>query len=144
MEPDLGGYLDAQARLRAGLGRDVPFFIPTPTEWPTDVPTDSAGVPIDPSVAPLASGVIVREVRCSVASRPARGTLQPPADDSPIGLRDHAHLLLAMSYEKYVACGIEEATEAELFDRRYKIEARQLDQVGPGEPQRALIFLEKM
>ena len=141
--PNLEGYAEAQANLRARLGRDVPFFIPTPTEWPSGVPVDAQGVPIDPSVAPLASGFASATVRCSVASRPVAGALTAPSEGTPLGIRDHSSLLLVMSKTEYDENGIAGATEAELFARRYKIEAREPDQVGPGDPQRMLIFVEK-
>lgn len=141
--PDLEGYVDAQERLRAKLGRDVPFFTPTPTVWPSNVPLDAEGVPLDPSVQPLSSGFASASVRCSVASHPVGGGLAAPASDTPIGIKDFSNLVLSMSKSDYDTYAIAQAVEAELFDRRYKIEAREPDQIGPGEAQRVLIFVEK-
>lgn len=142
--PDLEGYENAQALLRASLGQDVPFFIPTATVWPEGVPTDAQGIPIDPSVAPLASGFASAVVRCSVANRPGRGNMTPPKEDEPIGIGSSSHLLLVMSKTEFDNNAIEDATEAEVFGKPYKIEVVQSDQVGGGAVQRMLIFVEKM
>lgn len=142
--PDLEGYKDAQARLRANFGQAVPFFIPTPTVWPPGVPTDENGVPLDPEVAPLASGFVTASGRCNVTSRPIVRTLEMPTTASPIGLKDRSRLVLIADHDEFVANGLDAAVMAEVFERRYKIEAIESDQVGPGKIQRKLVFVEKM
>lgn len=144
--PDLAGYERAQVNLRARLGQDVPFFIPTATVWPPGVPVDDDGVPIDPSVHPLASGFASASVRCSVANRPIRGQgmLIPQTTDTAIGIESHSMLLLVMGKDQFDENGIDNATECEVFKERYKIEDAQPDQVGPGEVQRMQLFVERM
>lgn len=141
-EPDIAGYAEAQALLRAKFGRPVPFFIPTPTVWPGGIPVDAQGTPIDPTVAPLASGFASATVNCNVAAKPAHGQFVAPATDGPLGLVDHRSLVLIMDFADYAA--VAEATEAEVFGRRYKVETAQPDQVGGTDPQRYLVFVEKM
>jgi hypothetical protein len=144
--PDLEGYEEAQANLRAQLGQVVPFFIPTATVWPPGVPLDAAGEPIDPSIPPLASGYASAAVTCSVANRPIRGQgmLIPQTEDVAIGIASHSMLLLIMSKAEFDDNGIDAATQCEVFGKRYKIEAVQPDQVGPGPVQRMQIFVERM
>ena len=143
MSADLEGYKTAQALLRAEMGQDVPFFIPTPTVWPPGVPRDAQGTPLDPSVAPLASGFASAMVRCSVANRPARGAMTAPKEDTAIGIGPSSHLLLVMSKDEYDDNGIDDATWAQVYGVPYKIEVTQPDQVGGGDVQRMLIFVEK-
>lgn len=143
-EPDFGGYLQAQALLRAKAGRVVPFFIPQPTVWPEGTPLGLDGEALDPTVAPLASGFASAGVVCSVASRPARGAMQPAADHSQVGIMPTNHVLLACGMDDYEAAGLGAATQLETFGIRYKIESAIPDQIGPGPPQRMLIFGERM
>lgn len=144
--PDLEGYVAAQANLRAKLGQVVPFFTPTTTVWPPGVPLGDSGEPIDPAVAPLASGFASAAVTCSVANRPIRGQgmLIPQTEDVAIGIASHSMLLLVMSKDDFDDNGIEAAIQCEVFGKRYKIEAAQPDQLGPGEVQRMQIFVERM
>jgi hypothetical protein len=142
--PDLEGYKNAQARLRAQFGQDVPFFTPTPTTWPGGIPTDEAGVPLDPEVQPLASGFASGVLRCNVVSKPILRTLEVPATDAPMGLKDRSKLVLLAGYDEFVAAGVSGATFVEVYGAKYKIEAMLNDQVGNGPTQRKLIFLEKM
>jgi hypothetical protein len=143
--PDLEGYVGAQERLRAQFGQEVPFFTPTTTVWPSGVPVDASGVPIDPSVAPLASGFASAAVTCSVTNRPVRATrLTPPTEDEAIGIMSHSMLLLVMSKKEFDTNAIEDATECEVYEKRYKIESASPDQIGPGEVQRMQIFVERM
>lgn len=146
LEPNLEGYLDAQSRLRAAMGQVVPFFTPTASVWPPGTPLADNGEPIDPAVAPLASGFASAAVTCSVANRPIRGQgmLIPQTQDVAIGIAAHSMLLLVMSKEDFDNNDIEEATQCEVFDKRYKIEAAQPDQLGPGKPQRMQLFVERM
>jgi hypothetical protein len=142
-EPDVAGYVAGQARLRAKLGQCVPFFLPTPTEWP-DVPMGQNGAPLDPTVAPLASGFQTVSFMCSVAHRPARGAMQPAAEHSQIGIEPTSHILVACGRDQYVEGELDRAVKLEAFATMYKIESAIDDQVGPGEPQRKLIFGERM
>jgi hypothetical protein len=141
-EPDIAGYAEAQALLRAKFGREVPFFTPTPTTWPPGVPTDAQGTPLDPTVAPLASGFASGTVNCNVAAKTATGDLAAPVIDGPIGLVDQRSLVLIMDFADFA--GVEDATQAELFSKRYKVVDAQPDQVGGVDPQRYLVFVEKM
>jgi len=142
--PDLDGYVGAQERLRAKFGQVVPFFTPTTTVWPPGVPVDASGVPIDPSVPPLASGFASAAVTCSVANRPVHARLSAPTEDEAIGIVSRSMLLLVMSKEEFDTNSIEDATECEVYDHRYKIESVMPDQLGPGEVQRMQIFVERM
>lgn len=141
-EPDIGGYADAQALLRAKFGRDVPFFTPTPTTWPEGVPTDLSGRPLDPTVAPLASGFASGSVNCNVAAKTATGDLGAPVTDGPLGAVDRRSLVLIMDEADFAA--VAGATQAEVFGSRYKVVDDQPDQVGGGDVQRHLVFVEKM
>lgn len=142
--PDIEGYDNAQALLRAEFGQDVPFFTPTPTVWPGGVPTDEQGRPLDPEVRPLASGFASGVVRCNVASRPVQRTLEVPATHGPVGIKDRSRVVLIAGHADYVKAGVEGATECEVFGDRYKVEGAIDDQVGPGPVQRKLIFVEKL
>jgi hypothetical protein len=141
-EPDIAGYAEAQALLRAKFGRPVPFFTPTPTTWPEGHPTDSQGRPLDPTVLPLASGFASGVVNCNVAAKTATGDLSAPIEDGPLGAIDHRSLILIMDEPDFAA--IAAATECEVFGSRYKVADDQPDQVGGADPQRHLIFVEKM
>jgi hypothetical protein len=141
-DPDIAGFAEAQATLRAKFGRPVPFFTPIPTVWPTDVPADAQGVPLDPTVAPLASGYSTVVASASIASRPVQGNLAPAAEDGPIGIVDARDLLLIMEPADFEQ--VEGATECEIFRARYKITDTKPDQLGGEDVQRYLIFTEKM
>jgi len=143
-EPDFDGYLEAQALLRAKAGRPVPFFIPEPSEWPPNTPMGLNGEPLDPTTLPLASGFASAVVTCSVAQKPARGAMQPQAEHTEIGVEPLSHILLACSVADYDAASLDDATQLETFGTRYKIESAVPDQIGPGPPQRMLIFAERM
>lgn len=138
----IAGYAAAQARLRAKFGRDVPFFTPTPTVWPEDAPKDLQGRPLDPMVEPLASGFASAAVNCNVAAKTATGDFSAPIEDGPLGVVDHRSLVLIMDEADFPT--IEAATEAEVFDARYKVVDAQPDQLGGDEVQRHLVFVEKM
>lgn len=141
-DPTIAGYAAAQALLRAKTGRQVPFFTPLATVWPEGVPSDSEGAPLDPQVAPLASGFASGAVLCSVAHRPVAGSLDAPVIDSPIGLMDDSSLVLITGPEEFEE--VKDATECEVFDSRYKIMDVKSDQIGGDVVQRKLIFVEKM
>lgn len=141
------GYVDAQVRLRAKFGKDCTFFSPTPTTWPPGTPLNLNGDPLDPSVTPLASGVASASVRCSVVSRPILRTLEaPPMINAPVGLKDHANLVVIMSRQEFEDNELENATTVEIFDQLYKIVAAINDNTAGGdEPyQRKLLFVEKL
>lgn len=142
--PDFDGYLEAQALLRAKAGRPVPFFTPLPKEWPEGTQLGLNGEPLDPTVQPLASGFASASVICSVSSRPARGAMQPAAEHSEIGILPTSHIMLGTSVAEYDEAELWAATELETFATRYKIESAVPDQIGPGPPQRMLIFGERM
>lgn len=141
-DPTIAGYAAAQALLRAKTGRQVPFFTPEATVWPEGVPTDSQGRPLDPTVAPLASGFASGSILCNVAHRPVTGSLDAPVIDSPIGLMDDSSLVLITGPEEHET--VKDATECEVFGKRYKIMDDKPDQIGGEEVQRVLIFVEKM
>jgi hypothetical protein len=141
-DPDIAGYAEAQATLRAKFGRPVPFFIPQPTVWPTNVPVDAQGVPLDPTVAPLASGFTTVVASASIASRPVAGNLAPVVEDGPLGIVDERDLMLIVEPEDFPT--VEDATQCEIFDTRYKITDSKPDQLGGADVQRYLIFAEKM
>ena len=141
-DPDIAGFAEAQATLRAKFGRPVPFFIPQPTVWPTNVPADAQGAPLDPTVAPLASGFTTVVASASVASRPVQGNLAPAEEDGPIGIIDERDLLLIVEPDTFPL--VEDATECQIFGSRYKITNAKPDQLGGADVQRYLIFTEKM
>lgn len=141
-DPTIAGYAAAQARLRAKTGRQVPFFTPTETVWPEDVPTDSEGRPLDPTVVPLASGFASGAILCNVAQRPVAGSLDAPVVDSPVGIMDDSSLVLITGPEEWAE--VKDATECEVFEHRYKIMDEKPDQIGGEKVQRILIFVEKM
>lgn len=143
-EPDFGGYNQAQALLRAKAGRPVPFFLPEQSAWPPDTPMGLNGEPLDPTVQALASGFASAVVTCSVAQRPARGAMQPQAQHSEVGVVPLSHILLACSVADYDQASLDDATRLETFGVMYKIESAVPDQIGPGPPQRMLIFAERM
>lgn len=142
MEPDIAGYEAAQANLRAKMGREVPFFTPTPTVWPEDIPVDAEGRPLDPTVAPLASGFASAAVNCNVAVRSTHGLqYEAPQLDGPIGKVGYRSVMLIMDAGDFPT--VKDATECEVFGRRYKIEADRPDQVGGANIQRWLVFAEE-
>lgn len=141
-DPDLVGYEEAQVTLRAKFGRPVPFFIPQETVWPDNVPKDAQGTPLDPTVAPLASGFTTVVASASVASRPVQGNLAPVVEDGALGIVDERDLMLIMEPTAYVT--VEDATQCEVFGRRYKVTTSKPDQLGGDKAQRYLVFVEKM
>lgn len=144
-EPDFEGYREAQARLRAAAGQEVLFCTPVEPVWPAGTQLGANGEPLDPATEPESGGDFTSStVTCSVANRPARGAMQPPADDAPIGIEPTSHLLLACGKAEYDDADLDDATRAVAMGIRYKIVSAVPDQVGPGDVQRMLIFVERM
>lgn len=68
--PDLGGFADAQERLRGHFGELVVFLRPPEFEWPADVELDpETGKPYDPMAEPELTAQASGAVRCDVAFR---------------------------------------------------------------------------
>ncbi len=144
-EPDFEGYREAQARLRAAAGQEVLFCTPVAAVWPEGTQLGANGEPLDPATEPESGGGFTGQtVTCSVANRPARGAMEPPADDVPIGIEPTSHLLLACGKGEYDDAELDNATQANVMGVRYKIMSALPDQVGPGDVQRMLIFVERM
>jgi hypothetical protein len=144
-EPDFDGYAEAQARLRAAAGQEVLFCTPEAPTWPPGTQLGANGEPLDPSVEPEAGGDFTSStVTCSVANRPARGALDAPAVEAAIGIEPTSNLLLVCGKKEYDDAELDDATRAVVMGVRYKISSAVPDQVGPGEVQRMLIFVERM
>jgi hypothetical protein len=145
VEPDLEGFVDAQERKRQALGQEVTFFKPTATVWP-DVPVDEEGVPLDPTVQPLSSGVASASAVVSVVNRPVAGGargIQPHSEETAVGLAERTSLILIIGKPQFDALGLAGAAEAEVFEHLYVVRDKLADQMGPGPTQRMLIFVEK-
>lgn len=146
MEPDLAGFAAAMALKREKFGQDVPFFTPTQTVWPSGIATNLEGVPLDPTVAPLASGFGSAVVRVEVVNRPiaggARG-IKPHAEQEAIGFGETTDLVLLMGIDDYDDNSIEDATDCEVYEGLFTIRDKIPDQMGPGPVQRMIIFAEK-
>lgn len=140
--PDIAGYQAAQERHRASFGRPLAFYTPEAPVWPDDVPKNAQGEPLDPSVQPVSGGGFscVR-VSCVVAAR-SPISHQAPVTDGPLGLIDHRVLMLIAEVADQAT--VEAATQCEIFGSRYKVETVEPDQIAGEEPQRILIFVEKM
>jgi hypothetical protein len=145
VEPDLEGFVAAQERKRQVLGQEVTFFIPTDTVWP-DVPVDEEGVPLDPTTQPLSSGVASASAVVSLVNRPVAGGargIQPHSEETAVGLAERTSVIAIIGKPQYDELGLAGAQEAEVFEALYAVRDKLLDQMGPGPPQRVLIFLEK-
>lgn len=143
MDADLAGFRDAQVRLRAQLGRDVPFFKPTDTTYASGVALDPEnGLPYDPSILPLASGFTSAAVRASVVMPGAA----PTRDDvlmTAIGDIEAGEAALVVAADEYATNDLDVATKVELYGEEYEITQRNLDSIGDGPAHRAIIRVKK-
>lgn len=140
--PDIAGYAAAQERLRAKAGREIPFYTPVAPVWPDDVPKNAQGEPLDPSVEPVSGGGFSSvPVNCNVATR-SPISHEAPVTDGPLGFVEHRSLMLIADLGDQEA--VEGATQCEVFGARYEVKTVEPDQVGGDDPQRLLIFVEKM
>jgi hypothetical protein len=145
VKPDVEGFVAAQERKRQVLGQEVTFFIPTATTWPAGV-KDEEGVPLDPTTQPLSSGVASASAVVSLVNRPVAGGargIQPHSEETAAGLAERTSVIAIISKTAYDALGLAAAAEAEVFESLYAVRDKLPDQMGPGPPQRMLIFLEK-
>lgn len=147
--PDLEGFRDAQAKLRADFGEDIPFFVPSATTWPIGTPIDpESNVPYDPTILPTASGFASASVRSSVVFRPLGLSRRGVADDvkqTEVGRFEAGELALIVGYDDFVANGLDEATEAIVHDERYVINTFDYDRLGedPDGYHRVIIYLDQ-
>jgi hypothetical protein len=145
VEPDLTGFVEAQEDKRRAFGDDISFFFKT-TAWPTGVPTDEEGVPLDPTVRPLLSEESMVRATAEVAHRPVAGGargMKAPSETQPIGNLEQSTLVLILSDAEWTEKELETAFECEVYGRRYVIRDAVPDQMGPGAVQRRLVFVEK-
>lgn len=146
--PDLEGFADAQARLRAGFGEPVPFFAPTGTTYPPGTPVDpESGEPYDPTVLPTASGFASAAVNCNIVSRPmglSRRGIDTDVNTTAIGNLEEGQVVLIVGYDDYhddeLAIDLDDATEFVVHNERYLISQRDDDQLGDGPPMRVLVW----
>jgi len=145
--PDLAGFREAQATLRAQFGEDVPFFKPLPKTWPPGTPLDpETEAPYDPMIAATASGWASAVAKCSVVARPlglSRRGVEFDVNTTAVGVFEEGMIVLICGYEEWHAAGLDDATEVEVHAERYLIAQTEQDQLGPGEPERMLAYCQQ-
>lgn len=146
ISPDLEGFRQASATMRAKLGEDIPFFTPTTTTWDPSVPIDpETGEPYDPTIAPTASGWASAVVRASIVYRPlgmSRRGVEQDIRATAVGRLESGDIVLIVDPDEYEA-ELTEATEAEVHGERYELGQVDYDQMGDGPPHRVLIYGEQ-
>jgi hypothetical protein len=146
-EPDLQGFRDAQATLRAKFGEPVPFFTPQAKTYPPGTPLDpETEEPYDPMILPTASGWAVASATASIVARPlglSRRGVDADIDVTAVGIFEEGTVVLIVGYEEWHAANLDEATECEVHNERYEIVQTEEDQLGPGEPERMLAYCQQ-
>lgn len=146
VEPDVAGFANAQVFLREKLGRDVPFFTPTATVYPSGTAMDpETGRPYDPAILPEASGFTSAVVRCSVVNRPmglSRRGLDDDTRQTAAGILESREANLIVTPADYEDNNLDLATRVRLFDEEYEILQAEQDAVGPGAVQRYIVYLK--
>lgn len=141
--PDFAGFEDAQVRLRAGFGRTVEFFAPTPTTYPAGTRLDpETGRPFDPAIRPLSSGFTQATASGNIVNRPIG-----PGKRGLGGGREATALGLLTDADKVVILGSGDtgaasgATLATIDGEEFKVEDVARDTLGQVE--RTLVFLRR-
>lgn len=143
--PDLTGYREAQVRLVAELGSDVPFFLPTQTTYPEGAILDpESGTPYDPTVLP-SSGFTSATVRCGVAIRPIGLSRRGIADEetlSAFGRFEEGEGVLILPIEDFEDNNIDQATECIVYNERYEISQHDEDGLADFN-HRAIVYIRQ-
>lgn len=143
MEPDLDGFRKAMVNLRETMGRDVPFFTPTPTTWPEGTAIDpQTGEPYDPTIEPISSGFTSAAVRALVVL-PGAGVRADEVIAAAIGEVEEGRGVVVVGLDDWEAHDLEDATQVEIYDERWEIKQSDLDGVGPGAADRVIIHVEQ-
>lgn len=119
VHPDVGGFREAQRRLRAELGVFATFTIPGDPSWPPGTPLDpETGKPHDPFLEPTVPPVDREEiVNCSFVHRPLVA-LDPAA--TPIGAADQGLAALIIDEADYER--IKDATRVQIGPEIYDVQ----------------------
>lgn len=139
MKPDLDGFREASVKLRAELGRDVPFFTPTPTIWPEGTPLDpQTGTPYDPVIQPVASGYASASVRAIVVL-PGANLRADDVIAAAIGEIEEGKAAIVVGRESWDDNNLEDATLVGIYDETWAIVQSDLDGIGPDPADRVII-----
>jgi hypothetical protein len=122
--PDVGGFADAQERLRQALGVDVVFIIPPAQTWPPGTPLDpETNRPYDPFLDPEPNaGDVEITVRCSFVHRPF-ANLDP--ESMPAGFADQGDAALIVPLARYP--DVKAATRVRLGEDTWDVQAFRYD-----------------
>lgn len=143
MEPDLDGFREASVNLRAALGRDVPFFTPTPTTWPPGTPLDpQTGTPYDPVIQPLASGFASASVRAIVVL-PGANLRADEVISAAIGEIEEGKAVVVVGRKSWDDNNLEDATLVGIYDETWEIVQSDLDGIGPDAADRVIIHAQQ-
>lgn len=139
-DPDLGGLVAAQRRLRNKLGRVVKFYTPTDAVYDPSLDPGvfdpDTGVPYDPTIQPISSGFVVASTRASVAFAPLATLRRDELQEQPEGIRSRLNKDLILDVnDSWVASA---ATMFELDGDFWAIVNRQFD--GIGGKQRYIVY----
>lgn len=104
---DVEAFIAAQDQLRAELGSEAQFGVPTTPQWPpgtainpdTDMPYDATLVPVNDEYQTVAVTVLVIEKKGS----PLRAQPDPTNVQSASGLREGMDIILDVAAADYVA-----------------------------------------
>lgn len=141
--PDLEGFRDAQITLREQFSQPVEFFTPTATTWPSGTQIDpETGVPYDPTIAPTASGYST--VTASAEVFRGQGAARTVAEEvaTAIGELETGEAVLAI--DPADLADIQGSDFCEFDGEEWRITAaKDSDAIGPLDPDRVLIWVER-
>lgn len=144
--PDLTGYREAQVKLIAELGNDVPFFLPTTTTYPAEAVLDpETSLPYDPSVLPTSSGFTSASVKCGIAIRPIGLSRRGIADEetlSAFGKFEEGEGVLLVPIADFEENDLADATECEVYNERYEISQHDEDGLA-NVNHRAIVYIRQ-
>lgn len=141
--PDLAGFRDAAVRMRAKMGRDIPFFTPVAGTYPPGTSIDpQTDTPFDPTIQPVGSGMTSQTVRVGVYLQPVPANFTDKVEQAAIGQIDEADAILDVAPEDFDGKNLELATTVEIYGEKFEITDNDRDGIA-GVEHRVLVFCRK-
>lgn len=141
--PDLDGFRDATVRMRAKLGKDIPFFTPVAGAYPPGTALDpESGEPFDPTIQQAGSGMTSQSVHCGVYPQPAPADFEDSVKESALGAVDEADAVLDVAPGDFDTKNLDLATTVVISGETYEITDTDRDGIA-GVVHRVLVFCRK-